>query len=66
MPGMNGRKLAETVQERHPKIKIIFMSGYTEQALDQETISSDSNLDFLSKPISIKTLLDKVREVIDR
>jgi signal transduction histidine kinase/ActR/RegA family two-component response regulator len=66
MPGMNGRELAETVRIGDAKIKIIFMSGYTEQNIDQETLSSDLSKDFLRKPISIDTLIHKVREVLDR
>ncbi len=66
MPGMNGRELAETVKSEKAEIKIIFMSGYTEQTLDQETLSPDLSKNFLRKPISIDTLIHKVREVLDR
>ena len=66
MPGMNGRELAEAVRTKYPDIRIIFMSGYTEQIIDKETLSSDLRMDFLRKPISIKTLINTVRTVIDR
>jgi signal transduction histidine kinase len=66
MPEMNGQELAETVQQKYPEIKIIFMSGYTEQIIDQEAISSDIRQDFLRKPISVDTLVRRVREILDR
>jgi len=58
MPGMRGTTLAERLRAQRPSIKILFMSGYTEQ------FQSDHS--FLPKPFSSRSLLTKVREVLDR
>jgi two-component system, cell cycle sensor histidine kinase and response regulator CckA len=65
MPGMGGPALAERLLIRHPRMKVLFMSGYSDG-----TISHDGVLDpgviLLSKPFSEKALLQKVREALDR
>jgi signal transduction histidine kinase len=64
MPGMNGRELAELARKDHPKIKVIFMSGYDDRPADYEDLPPAGN--FLKKPMSIDTLAHKTREVLDR
>ena len=51
------------VRETHPELKVIFISGYTEGAFRQR-LDSDSGIDFLPKPFSLKQLAAKVRDVI--
>ena len=63
MPKMDGPGLVREVRETHPQMKIIFISGYTEDSFRQR-LDSDSNIHFLPKPFSLKQLASKVKEVI--
>jgi len=63
MPRLDGPGLAREVREIRSDIKVIFMSGYAEDAFRQR-LDSDSDIDFLSKPFSLKQLAAKVKEVI--
>ncbi|MDF1577462.1 MAG: ATP-binding protein [Desulfobulbales bacterium] len=65
MPGMNGRELAEKAGKVYPRIKVIFMSGYDDLPADPELADLAANNDFLKKPMSIRMLSRKVREVLD-
>jgi PAS domain S-box-containing protein len=63
MPGMNGRELAEKLVESRPQIKVLYLSGYTEDAIVREgTIESEKA--FLQKPFTLLNLSRKVREVL--
>jgi DNA-binding NtrC family response regulator len=63
MPGMNGRVLAERITAMHPAIKVVWMSGYT----DNEIISPEelSGMIFLQKPFNKDELLRKIRMALD-
>jgi len=63
MPHMDGPALVRQVRECHPEMKVIFISGYTEDAFRQR-LDSDSEIHFLPKPFSLKQLAGKVKEVI--
>jgi len=63
MPRMDGPALVRQVRELHPDMKVIFISGYTEDAFRQR-LDSDSEIHFLPKPFSLKQLASKVKEVI--
>jgi two-component system cell cycle sensor histidine kinase/response regulator CckA len=63
MPRMDGPALVREVRQIHPEMKVIFISGYTEDAFRQR-LDSDSGIDFLPKPFSLKQLATKVRDVI--
>jgi two-component system cell cycle sensor histidine kinase/response regulator CckA len=63
MPKMDGPGLVREVRETHPDMKVIFISGYTEDSFRQR-LDSDSNIHFLPKPFSLKQLASKVKEVI--
>ncbi len=63
MPRMDGPALIRKVREIHPDMKVIFISGYTEDAFRQR-LDSDSEIHFLPKPFSLKQLASKVKEVI--
>jgi len=63
MPHMDGPGLVREVRETHPEMKVIFISGYTEDAFRQR-LDSDSDIHFLPKPFSLKQLATKVKEVI--
>ena len=64
MPGVGGREVAETVRARHPGIKIIYMSGYTDDAVVRHGIVEATDA-FLQKPFTPMSLARKAREVLD-
>ncbi len=63
MPGMSGRELANHVTQRRPGIRILFMSGYTDNVITTGGML-EKGLAFLQKPFSPNTLIQKVREVL--
>lgn len=64
MPEMNGRELMERISAVKPGFKCIFMSGYTGDILAKHSIV-DKGVHFLQKPFSVKSLTEKVRQVLD-
>ncbi|MCL4294135.1 MAG: response regulator [Anaerolineae bacterium] len=65
MPGgLNGRELAERLASLHPGLKILFVSGYTDEAIVHHGVL-EQGMVFLQKPFSPATLLRKVREVLE-
>ncbi|MEQ9574916.1 MAG: response regulator, partial [Rhodospirillales bacterium] len=63
MPGMDGYTLVRQLREQMPQVKVILMSGYAEDAF-QDQIDKDETLHFLPKPFTLKTLVGKVKEII--
>jgi len=63
MPHMDGPGLVREVREINPEMKVIFISGYTEDAFRQR-LDSDVGIEFLPKPFSLKELAGKVRDVL--
>ncbi len=64
MPGMNGRELASQVTKLIPDIRVLYMSGYTENAIGHDG-TLDAGINLLQKPFSLPALKDRVREVLD-
>jgi CheY-like chemotaxis protein len=64
MPGMNGRALAERALARLPKLKVLYTTGYTRNAVVHNGVL-DPGTHFLAKPFSIEELAAKVRAVLD-
>jgi DNA-binding response OmpR family regulator len=64
MPKMNGRQLAEQVAQIRPSVKLLYVSGYTSNAIVHYGVL-DAGLWFLPKPFSLAALVAKVREVLD-
>jgi signal transduction histidine kinase/ActR/RegA family two-component response regulator len=64
MPNMNGHDVAEALRSRFPKIKVLFMSGYSGDAIHQHGLIH-TEIHLLQKPYSTGSLVGKVREVLD-
>ena len=59
MPGMSGRELYEHLAHRHPGLKVLYVSGYADDAFAHEQEWGNA---FLSKPFSLETLAQRVRD----
>jgi two-component system cell cycle sensor histidine kinase/response regulator CckA len=64
MPKMNGRQLAEEVTRICPSVRLLYVSGYTSNAIVHYGVL-DAGLWFLPKPFSLSALVAKVREILD-
>jgi two-component system cell cycle sensor histidine kinase/response regulator CckA len=64
MPRMSGRELAQSLEVLHPGIKVLYMSGYTDDAIVRHGLL-DQEIVFLQKPFTPDALMRKVREVLD-
>ena len=64
MPGMNGRELASQIALLLPNVRVLYMSGYTENAVGHDGML-DPGINLLQKPFSLPALRDRVREVLD-
>ena len=64
MPQMSGAELVTRLQEMHPSVKVLYVSGYTEEATIHRGVLLEG-VDFLQKPFTPEALARKVREVLD-
>jgi DNA-binding NtrC family response regulator len=65
MPEMTGLELAKRRTSIKPGIKCLYMSGYTSSVITHHSVL-DENVNFISKPFSVKDLAAKVREALER
>ncbi len=65
MPGMNGSELATKLVLLHPEMKILFMSGYTDDAISRHGVL-DEGVSFIGKPYTPSALAKRIREVLDK
>jgi FixJ family two-component response regulator len=64
LPGMSGADLAARLKALRPGTKVLFMSGYTDEAIGHHGVL-EPGMNFLQKPFTGEVLLRKVREVLD-
>ena len=65
LPGKNGRELANEVERRRPGTKIIFMTGYSRNAIVHHG-RLDRGIELIPKPLTERVLARKIRQVLDR
>ena len=64
MPGMTGRDVVERVTPTRPEMKVLYISGYTDEAIKRHGVISRGSA-FLSKPFAAGAFLLKIRQVLD-
>jgi PAS domain S-box-containing protein len=64
MPGCGGRLVVEAVRRSRPGLRVLFMSGYTDDAVVRNGVFHDQ-VHFLQKPFTLAALIDEVREALD-
>jgi len=65
MPGMSGRQVADKLREVRGDFKVLYMSGYTDNAISLHGILEEG-LEYIQKPFTVESLARKVREVLDK
>jgi len=65
MPKKSGKEVYDEILIIKPDMKVIFVSGYTADRIDKESLRGD-NVDFIFKPVQPKHLLRKIREMLDK
>lgn len=65
MPGMHGKELFTRAAEKRPDLKVIYMSGYTDNVIAHQGVL-DENVQFIQKPFTVQSLVTKVREVLEQ
>ena len=63
MPGMSGSALAERLRRKQPDLKVLFMSGYTDDAIAYHGVL-DPGTPFIQKPFTLRDIAEKVRAVL--
>lgn len=64
MPEMSGRELADILQAQYPEMKLLFMSGYTNNAIAHQGVL-DEGVSYIQKPFSMKELSETIRDVLE-
>ncbi|MCE9582654.1 MAG: response regulator [Planctomycetes bacterium] len=65
MPGLSGPKVAEQLSRSRPGMRVLFISGYTDDALGRHGLI-DTDVEFLPKPFTPRTLAERVRHVLEK
>lgn len=64
MPHVSGRELAESLAPIRPAMKVLYMSGYTDDAIVRHGLLDD-RLAFIQKPFDAAAVARKIREILD-
>ena len=64
MPKLNGKELIEKIRENYPDVKVLFISGYTDNHIVHDGLL-EKNINFVQKPFSIMALRKKIRQILD-
>jgi two-component system cell cycle sensor histidine kinase/response regulator CckA len=64
LPGMDGRALAQHILKQRPKTKVLYVSGYPKEIL-QQLNSPTPEISFMEKPFTLEALGEKIRELLD-
>jgi PAS domain S-box-containing protein len=64
MPGLNGRQLYEQLLARQPGLKVLYMSGYTDDVIANRGVLEEG-VQFIQKPFTARALAEKVRQALD-
>ena len=65
MPGLSGPEAADKLRQTHPRMRTLFLSGYSSHAALPDRVTADPGA-FLQKPFTVEALLAKVRERLAR
>jgi CheY-like chemotaxis protein len=64
MPRLSGREVATRLSAKQPDLKVLYISGYTDDSIFRDGVL-EGGMAFLQKPFNLKTLAQKIREVLD-
>ena len=64
MPKLNGKELIEKIRENYPDVKVLFISGYTDNHIVHDGLL-EKDINFVQKPFSITALRKKIRQILD-
>ena len=65
MPGMDGRALSDCLSQLHPEMKVLYMSGYTDDAIVRHGVMAKGT-NYIQKPFTVNGLTKKVREALEQ
>jgi CheY-like chemotaxis protein len=65
LPGLNGRQLADQARERRPELKVLFITGYAENAALAAGFLAPG-MEMITKPFAVEALAQKIRAVLNR
>ena len=66
MPGISGPVLAEQLTRSRPAMRVILMSGYSDDAVGRHGVQAAGTVAFIQKPFSMEALAGRLRDVLDR
>ncbi len=65
LPDQNGKRAAEEIMQLYPHLRVLYMSGYTADVIAKHGVLQDG-VEFIDKPFTLRALVQRVREVLDR
>jgi DNA-binding response OmpR family regulator len=65
LPGLNGRQLADQAREHRPDLKVLFITGYAENAAVASGFL-ERGMEMITKPFAVEALAIRIREMIER